>query len=59
MLSRLEPDLFTPIESIEFRLEALEEECAEAKVTQRRVISQVGANTRNIEKMRQQLALFR
>lgn len=52
MLARLEPELFKPIESLEFRVDELEEELSEVKATQRRTISQVGQNSRDIARMR-------
>lgn len=51
-LARLEPDLFTPVESLEFRLDGVEEELAELRVTQRRTVAQVGQNTRDIARLR-------
>lgn len=55
VLSKLEPDLFSPIESVEFRLEEVEESVGELRADHRRIASQVGANTRQIA----QLQLFR
>lgn len=49
LLAKLEPDLFTPVQSIEFRLEVLEDEVSEVKRHQKVVVGQVGANTRRIE----------
>ena len=51
VLWRLEPDLFTPIESLEFRLDAVEESVADLTVKQRATILQTGANTRDIVKL--------
>ncbi len=55
VLSRLEPDLFAPVESLEFRLEELEEKVDEQGANQKRIASQVGYLTRKVE----QLDLFR
>lgn len=54
VLSRLEPDLFSPVESIEFRLEEIEEKVDEHGANQKRIASQVGYLTRKVE----QLSLF-
>jgi hypothetical protein len=51
-LARLEPDLFAPIESLEFRVEALEESADGMKLDQRRIVLQVGQNTRDIARIR-------
>lgn len=51
-LARLEPDLFAPIESLELRLEEVEEDLGELKATTRRAVLQVGQNTRDIARMR-------
>lgn len=51
VLARLEPDLFTAVESIEFRLEAVEEEVGELRATQRRTIGQVGYLSREVTKL--------
>ncbi len=50
-LCKLEPDLFSPVESVEFRLDALEETTEALKLDQRRVIAQVGQNTRDIARI--------
>ncbi len=52
VLARLEPDLFAPIESIEFRLDELEDDVAELRVREKRIVAQVGSNTRELAKMR-------
>gem|GEM_PF-2916847 len=52
VLWRLEPDLFNPIESLEFRVEALEEGIGGVSSAQRMLASQVGQNTRDIAKLR-------
>lgn len=52
-LARLEPDLFTPIESLEFRLDAVEEALDETRSEQRDVVSQVRQNSRDIAALRQ------
>lgn len=54
VLSRLEPDLFAPVESLEFRVEELEERFDEYGANQKRIASQVGYLTRKTE----QLSLF-
>ncbi|MGE0792470.1 MAG: hypothetical protein AB7S26_42740 [Sandaracinaceae bacterium] len=51
-LARLEPDLFTPVESLEFRVEALEEELGAARADQKRIAAQVGKNTRDVAQLR-------
>lgn len=51
-LSRLEPDLFAPVESLEFRLDAVEESIADLTVKQRSTIMQTAANTHEITKLR-------
>lgn len=51
-LAKLEPDLFEPIESLEMRVEELEESVSESRADQRRIASQVGQNTRDIARMR-------
>lgn len=50
-LRKAAPDLFAPLD-MEGRLSALEETVAELRVDQRRIVSQVGANTRAIERVR-------
>lgn len=54
-LARLEPDLFAPIESLEVRFDALEEDVGELRADQRRIVSQVGANTRRGERHEQRI----
>lgn len=51
VLARLEPDLFTPIASVEFRLEAVEEDVGELRASQRRTIGQVGYLSREVTKL--------
>lgn len=51
VLWKLEPDLFTEIESVAFRLDALEDAFGDMRVQQRATILQTGANTREIAKM--------
>ena len=51
-LARLEPDLFAPIESIEVRLDEVEEGLGEVRADLRRTVLQTGANTRDIAKIR-------
>lgn len=52
VLVRLEPDLFTPIESLEFRLDTLEEDVAETRRATKMIATQTGANTRDISKLK-------
>jgi len=54
VLARLEPDLFTPVESIEFRLDAVEDDVAEVRRHQRIIASSVGQNARDIARLRTQ-----
>ena len=56
VLARLEPDLFAPIESLEFRVEALEEDACTHARAQKMIASQVGANTREIERLKRRPA---
>lgn len=51
-LARLEHELFEPVESLELRLEAVEERVDELSVDQRRIAAQTGHNTREIARMR-------
>ena len=51
VLARLEPDLFAPIESIEYRLDELEDDVAEMRVREKRIVAQVGQNTRDIARI--------
>lgn len=51
-LARLEEDLFSPIESIEFRLDAVEEAAADANMLARKTALQCGENTRAIAHLR-------
>ncbi len=51
-LARLEPDLFEPIESLEVKLDALEEDVGELRADQRRIVMQTGANTREIQRLK-------
>jgi hypothetical protein len=50
-LARLEPDLFTPIESVEYRLDELEDDVGELRVHQKRIVAQVGQNTRDVARL--------
>lgn len=50
-LRKAAPDLFAPLD-VEGRLAAVEEAVAELRVDQRRIVAQVGANTRAIERVR-------
>lgn len=56
VLARLEPDLFTPIASVEFRIEAVEEDLGELRATQRRTIGQVGYLSRELTKVQKRHA---
>lgn len=47
-LRRLEPEYFEPVESLEFRVEELEEGLATVTAALRRVATQVGAHTRQL-----------
>lgn len=47
-LRKLEPEYFESVESLEFRIEELEEAMATTAAALRRLSSQVGANTRQI-----------
>lgn len=51
-LARLEPDLFTAVESLEFRLDAVEEAIDEMRANERAIVSQMGQNARDIVKLR-------
>lgn len=51
-LSRLEPDLFTAVESLEFRVEALEDTTDAMKLDQRRIVSHVGSISRDVDRLR-------
>lgn len=54
VLSRLEPDYFSPVESLEFRMEEVEEAVTTITAQHRRLAAQTGENTRQIA----QLSLF-
>ncbi len=51
-LARLEPDLFTAIESLEFRVDALEEADEQRRANERDVVAQVRQNSRDIARLR-------
>jgi hypothetical protein len=51
VLARLEPDLFTPVESLEFRLDEAEEAIDTMKLDQRRIVAHVGQNTKDIGRL--------
>lgn len=53
---KLMPDLFQPIDSLEFRIEALEEQQEEAKANERCIVAQVKQNSRDIAAMRMRRA---
>jgi TolA-binding protein len=50
---KLHPELFDRIESLEGRVEDLEEELSETRAHQKRIVSQVGQNTRDIDRLKQ------
>lgn len=52
MLLKLHPEIFDRVESLEARVEELEEEVSDVKAAQKRIVSQVGANSRDIAKIR-------
>lgn len=54
VLARLEPDYFTPVESIELRLDTLEDEQGSLRADQRRIVGTVGQHTRDIEALKAQ-----
>lgn len=55
-LAKLEPELFTPVESLEFRVEELEETVAESferlSADQKIIASQTAQNSRDIARIR-------
>ena len=51
-LARLEPDLFTAVESLEFRLDAVEESIDEMKANERDIVAQVRQNSRDVARLR-------
>jgi hypothetical protein len=51
-LARLEPDLFTAVESLEYRIDAVEEAIDELKANERATVSQVLQVSRDIAKLR-------
>lgn len=51
-LARLEADLFTAVESLEFRVDACEEAIDEMKANERDIVAQIRQNSRDIVKMR-------
>lgn len=51
-LARLEPDLFEPVESLEFRVEAVEEKIDEMCSNEKAIVAQVKQNSRDIAVMR-------
>ncbi len=52
VLARLESDLFTAVESLEFRVDELEEGLDRVREDQRAVVSQVRQNSRDIARRR-------
>lgn len=50
-LRKLRPELFAPVESLEGRLDELEETVTELRADLRRVASQVGSNTRGLARV--------
>lgn len=59
MLLKLHPEIFDRVESLEGRVEELEEQLGDVKARQKRIVAQVGQNTRDIAKHSAQLQLFR
>lgn len=59
MLMKLHPEIFERIESLEFRVEELEEGLSDMRASQKRIVAQVGQNSRDISKHAQQLQLFK
>jgi len=55
-LAKLDPDLFEPIESLEVRVDDVEERLGEVRNDLRRSIFQVGNNTRDIAKIRTRMS---
>lgn len=53
-LARLEADLFAPVESLEFRVDALEEGLDVAREDQRSIVSQTRNNSRDIAQLKRQ-----
>lgn len=51
VLARLEPDYFSAVESLEFRLEEVEEAVSTIAAQHRRLASQTGDNTRQIAQL--------
>lgn len=51
-LQRLEPDLFVAVESLEFRVDAVEEAVDELKANERDIVAQVRQNSRDVARMR-------
>ena len=51
-LAKAWPELFEPIESLEIRVEALEDGQDTLRAEHRQIASQVGQNTRDVAKMR-------
>lgn len=54
VLARLEPDYFTPVESIELDIDTLKEETSALRADQRIIVGTVGQHTRDIEALKAQ-----
>ena len=52
VLARLEADLFTAVESLDFRIEELEEALDAEREDERAIVAQVKQNSRDIAHMR-------
>lgn len=59
VLVKLHPEIFDRVESLEIRVEELEEGLGELRAHTKRIVGQVGQNTRSIAKQSEQLRLFR
>lgn len=59
MLMKMHPEIFDRVESLEGRVEDLEEQLGETRAHQKRIVAQVGQNTRDIVRHGEQLRLFR
>lgn len=55
VLARLEPDLFAPIESLEFRVEDIEDRLDEAIANERMIAAQVRQNTSDVATLQRRM----
>ena len=55
-LARARPEYFAPVESLEERIDVLEELVAEVRRSQKIIATQVGQNTRGLERVGRMLA---